>query len=359
MDEIVIFPVPDKDFRDTAEFMDYLRANHDFGEVKQPLTVVVGVTERSRKDLESQLIAQGFTLMRRLGTVLHLHAPVEGESALECYLGHDEDTGVLRFVTNFRKTEEIPRINELLKSDLHSYYLFIPPLLLRETLYSLEREYDDMEISDFTARRSSGSVIPAKMRPKSRRTFSYWGDDGRDTLAELEELYGILAQRAIVTIPGVCKFGIDCRGFMTFHSGDLDCPLRVLDSIVEKARNARGAYDLSSYDSVLIGTSENRLELGVSSPVTIALKAPLEAGDVSEFHAKLEDGGFSVIDSFVKEGSLLLSSDIISKTGQHYRIKSNGPTIKMYPDDARNLHGFMQFYEFVVDEVDPDARLVL
>jgi hypothetical protein len=357
MEEIELFPIPSKSFSSTMDFLEYLRGHYASESVTHPLTVVVGLTERNKPDLLSSLGKAGFKVMRELGEVIHLKAEIEKDQFLECYMTLDPVTGVVLFFTNFRKTEEIPKLNDFLEADPHSYYLFFPPLLLKRYIERLMSEHEDIEIKEFTSRRSPESRMPSRYRPSFKRTIGYWGDDGKETLKELEYAYGVLAQRVIFEIPSVCKFGIDCRGFMTFHAGDISCPLQILQGMTAEARRARSAYQTSSYKVVSAGTSESPLSIGLSSPVTILLKNNLTYDRVEELRSRLESEGFSIIDTVALEGSLFLSSDIISRAGHRYRIKSDGSKIRMFPDSERNLHSFMELYEFIVNQVDPDAFL--
>jgi hypothetical protein len=358
MDEIELFPIPsDKTFRDSEEFLDFLKRYYDPAKVSHPLTVVVGLTELDRPSLLASLHRYGFETVQAFGEVVRLKANIEAGGVLECYVVLNTESGVLYFFTNFRKTEEIPKISEFLQSEPDSYYLFFSSVLIEKAIEKVDSQFAGVSIPDFTARRSLDSKVPARYRPYVKRTVSYWAEDGKEVLSEMKYAYGVLVQRAIIEVPERCKFGIDGRGFMTFLSGSLECPLNILTEIIEQARKARSAYATSSYRTATVGSPDAPLRIGVSSPATISLSEPLAYDRIGDFIERLESEGFLVVDSVAEEGSLFFSSNIMTPSGNRSRIKSDGSRIRMFPDDERNLQSFMQFYEFVINQIDPNARL--
>ena len=353
--KLELFPVPDVSFRSASEFLSYLKGNYKADGKGHELTVVVGTTERPKKDLERALHEFGFETTRLLGEVVQLRAPYE-DGVLECYLTYEEP-GVLLFFTNFRKTEEIPRISDFLRSDEQSYSMFFPPTLLRDTVKTLLHERPDMTISEFTARRGEYSRMPSDLRPHYKRTIGYWGDDGIEALRELESAYGVVVQRVVVVIPEVCKFGIDCRGFLTANWGETNCPLDVLGSLITKSSKARIGYDSSSYRLASAGTLGKTFEVGVSTPMTILLAKDLSYAEVVDFESRLQDNGYSVLGTLAQEGSLYLSSDLITNDGHRLRVKSDGRRIRVFSGDDRTIRSFMAFYEFVTNQIDPGAEV--
>jgi hypothetical protein len=355
-DKLELFPVPDVRFTSASEFIDYLKCNYRADGKGHELTVVVGTTERPRGDLEQALHEFGFETTRSLGEVMQLRAPYE-DGVLECYFTY-EDPGVLLFFTNFRKTEEIPRISDFLKSDERSYSMFFPPMLLREAIKTLLHDHSEMTVTEFTARRGEYSRMPSDLRPHYKRTVSYWGDDGIEALRELESAYGLVVQRAVVVIPEMCKFGMDCRGFITANWGETNCALDVLVGLIAKSRKTRRGYDQSSYRLALAGTAGKAFEVGVSTPMTILLTKDLSYAEVVGFENRLQESGYSVLATLAQEGSLYLSSDLITSDGHRLRVKSDGRRIRVFSGYDRTIRSFMAFYEFVTSQIDPGAEVI-
>lgn len=269
MDEIRLFDVPNIDFKKHQDFINFVKTDYDPSTINHDLTIVAGITERSEASFVEALKKHGFKTSRLLGTVTQLSATYK-DAPLECYLTHDPDTGVVLFLTNFRKTEEVQMISDFLKTDSKSYYLFFSPISLREALRTIISDYPDLVISEFTARRADNSRLHANIRPTSKRTISYWGDDGRDALLELESAYGVITQRVVINIPGECKFGIDCKGYFTIMSGSPEYPISVLEKMIHRSQQAKRAYDTSSYHLVPAGSNKRSFNVGISKPAIIS-----------------------------------------------------------------------------------------
>lgn len=358
MDSIELFPIPQQSFADGSAFRSYLAENYDPTKVDNALTIIVALTKRPESDLRRSLAAAGFSIRRELGKVFHLAADTE-EGALETYFTYEADPGLIMFYTNFRKTEEIPRIKDFLFSDPETSPLFLRPVVMRRILEDLAKKFEDFVIVDFTAKRYHGSKQEAKIRPNVERTFGYWGDDGRETLRELEFNYGVFPSRAIVEIPGVAKFGVDNRGFFTFHKGKLDVLLGILGPAVEEARRAIDAFNGSSFQVFSVKTAKKAFDVPLSVPVHIRLTKKLEFAEMGRLESKLGENGYALLNFVAVEGSLFLSSDVVSKTGHRFRIKADEDNIRMLPDGRPRLAAFMEFYEFVLNEIDPAADLAV
>lgn len=358
MDDIEIFPVPTTEFKDGPEFRKYLVENYDPEKGDNALTVLVGLTRRPEEDAFEALAQSGFKEVRHLGAIRQLRHESE-RGTLETYVSYERGTGVLVFYTNFRKTVEIPQINDFLRSDPKSYPLFLKPSEMERVLRSLEEHFPQMSIVDFTAKRYPGAKQEAKIRPESERTFSYWARDGRETLTELRFLYGVLPTRVVVEVPDTSKFGVDSRGFFTFQWGDLSVLFRILGEAITESSVTTKAFDGSSFQVLPVKTSSKSFDIPTSTPVQIRLQRKLEYGEVEEIESLLDSSGYTVLSTTAEEGSLFLSADVISQSGKRFRVKANEHRMKLLPADEPEFSAFMEFFEFVVTELDPHAELVV
>jgi hypothetical protein len=356
LDGIALFPVPQRDFADGADFRAYLVKNFHAEDVSNELTVLVGLTKRSEGETIEALDRAGFHTARQLGAVRHLRFG-EGEGAFDTYFTFEEGSGVLVFYTNFRKTEEIPQLNEFLYGDPKTYPLFFRPAVMQAIVDGLLERFPNLQIVEFTARRHPGSKQPAKIRPETRRTFSYWGADARETLSELRFLYGVLPDRAILEIPEEGKFGIDSRGFLTFYRGNLSIIFEILGRAIAESSTTVKAFDGSAFQIYPIRTANKSFDIPSSKPVHIRLHRRLEYSEVDELAGLLESEGYSVLNLSAEEGSLFLSADIVSAAGQRFRIKASESALRLLPAGDPQFQAFMEFYRFVVDSVDAQAEL--
>lgn len=355
---IELFPVPDSVFEGGPAFRTWLAENYDSEAVDHALTIVIGLTKIPEAELLPALQQFGFSVVRRLGKVLHLKSDTP-EGTLETYLTYEAENGVVIFYTNFRKTEEVPRIKDFLYADPKSYPILIRSAIMQQVLNELAAVHENMKIVDFTAFRSPGSKVPARLRPDLKRTFGYWGDDGRETLRELEFQYGVVPRRVVVEIPDEAKFGVDSRGFFTLAWGSLDIVLSIMGRSIDESRKTMRAFDGSSFQVFSVKTSEKAFPVPSSTPVRIRLARELTYPEVEGIRASLDDHGYTILDFYAEEGSVFVSSDLMSRTGHRFRIKADQSQIRVLPYGEPNFAAFMEFFEFVLNVVDPEAEPVV
>lgn len=355
-----LFPIDDRPYRNKDEFHEYLIKNYDPAATPHYMTVLTGLTKYTPNELEGKLKEFGFEIRRKFGDVFHIRN--KSDEVIEAYLIHDSNSGVIYIYTNYRKTEEIPKIQDFLKDDENTYYLFLKPRLLRKITYKLIEEFDDIQILDFVARRSFDSRVPAKMRADYERSIAYWGNDGRFTLQEMEYYYGVLPNIVTFLIPDLIKFRVSSDGLFTYYFGN-ERGMSLFFSIIEEATNEAKkllhAYDKTSFDIISVDTNTKSFEIPISTPSSITLESPLSYSEIESFKAALDAGGYIIVNSVAEEGSLFFSADLISDIGNRVRIKATENKIKIFPDRNRNLHTFMRFYKFILDRVDPNAEIVL
>jgi hypothetical protein len=356
MDAIQLFPVEERDYDSGREFRLSLSKNLDPASVDGSLTVVVGITKRDPTDLLGALLQFGFRVVRRLGAVTHLHYTGEGED-FETYLTCEEEGGIVVFYSNFRKTEEIPKIVDFLQSDIKSYRLFLRPIVIQAMMGHLADAYADLSVVEFTARRAVGSRQAAKIRPSEPRVIVYWGNDGKETLQELRMLYGVLPQRAVVDIPNVAKLSLDGKGIFTLMSGAPGVLFGVIEEALEEGTPTLRAFDKSAFQVVAIRTQEREFQIPSSTPAEILLSRKLEYSEMDELRSELEEADFGIVNFIAEEGSLFLSADLVAHSGERFRLKATESRIRMLPTGPPELSTFMALFQFVVNTVDPRAEL--
>lgn len=317
--------------------------------------MILGLTKRSERDLPKALEMFGIATERKWGQVWYLRAGKQSDG-LQAYLSYEE-SGILVFYTTYRKTEEIPLIKRFLQRDTESHPLNIRPSSMQQALDSLLETDPQVKIVDFTARRDLRSGARGKVRPGVERTVSYWGADGREVLEELQYTYGVLPTRMVFQIPGKAKFGMDQRGIITHQGGDLSLPLVYLGHAVTEAKQTLLAFDRSAFEVFSVKQGAG-FSLPISVPSVIRFKRKMEYSQVEDFEEALTRKGYTILSSVAQEGSLYLSTDVISREGVRFRIKADEATMKLLPTDKRDFRGFLDLYDVVLGHIDPNAELV-
>jgi hypothetical protein len=357
MDGIELFPVEDRAYPSAEEFRTRLADTFDPAEVDGDLTVVTGVTKRTPEDFLRAMLASGFEVKERLGVVYHLRHTREDEE-FETYLTFEDGSGVVVFYSNFRKTEEIPRIVKFLESDKKSYRLFLRPVVIQKMMDQLTEAHPGLTVAEFTARRTPGSRESARLRPEEPRVIVYWGRDGRETLRELRTAYGVLTQRVVVDIPGTAKLSLDWRGIFTLIGGAPEVLLSAVEGALAEAGPTVRAFDRSGYQVVTVSTPKREFQIPSSQPSEIRLSRPLQFSEMDQLRAQLEEANFGIINFAAEEGSLFLSADLLAPNGERFRLKATESLVRMLPSESPQLSTFMEFLQFVVNSIDPRAEFV-
>ncbi len=356
-----LFPVAEIPYGNRDEFNEYLIKNYSPEDISHHLTILTGLTKYSTVELENKIKEFGFEIRKKFGVVFYIKSVPDLDELIEAYLVHDENTGLITIYSNYRKTEEIPKIQDFLRFDENSYYLFLKPKLLKEITYKLLNEFDNLEILDFVARRSFDSKLPAVMRPNYKRSVAYWGDDGRFALQEMEHYYGVLPNIVTFLIPDMVKFRVSSEGLFTYYFGNKDGMALFFDIVEETTKEAKKlleVYNRTSFEIMPINTETKSFEIPVSTPSSISLENQLSYSEVNSFRNIIESAGYTLVSDVAEEGSLFFSADLISDIGNRIRIKATEDEIKVFPDEDRNLHTFMKFYKLILDEVDPNAEII-
>lgn len=364
MSHVELFHIPDdQKFKDGYEFRNYLIDNYDPNSVHHDLTIAVGLTKYySMSEFVGALNSFGFSIVKELGNVLHVRfgeLTEEGELPLESYVTHDSETNLVVFYTNFRKTksDEIPKIHDFLKKDINSYYLFFKPLLMKSIVGDLIEQHEYLKIHEFSARRDPYSKVNAHIRPDHSRTISYWGDDGKEVLEEMEHLYGVLPTKFLVNIPYESKFKVDEQGLFTFSSGSLQNVFSILDKAVEESKNTINAFDTSSFKTMSVNTTSKEFIIPSSTPVSIYLKNAIEYHELNDIKKRIKEAKYTILDFNSQEDAFFLSTDLVTNSGYQFRVKADSYKLKMFPEEKPLFSQFMQFYEFILKFIDSRAEL--
>jgi len=352
-----LFPVDKINFQDMNEFNNYLVRSYVPQEVEHQLTIFLGITEYDTDNLLNALEKFDFHVMEQLGVVYHIKK-IHGDNTIEAYFVHDVNKGVLVFYTNFRKTEEIPFIQKFLEQERHCSPLFIKPSVMHQITNHLIQTYDNLEIIQFSARRLQDSKVYARIRPYYHRSIQYSGADGKEALQEMEYYYGVLPRYIRIHIPNAIDFKVHEDGLFTYYGGkQKNIFFDIISKSIEELISTMGAYRKSAFDFVSIETDRKSFEQPVSRPSLI--HANLKFHEIENFEKGLISRDYTIMKSVAMEGSLFYYADIISDNGERIRVKANGQQIKVYPDQNRNISTFMDFYKYIIEEIDPFAELIV
>jgi len=363
-----IFEVDSEEFDDLDSFNSEL-ATIDTDDLDNDLYVIVGFSHLLEQDFYSLLERRGYSLtdLGAMRKISRTYSPSNGsqdeeteeetdERLAEYYLHYDEATGLILFYTDMRKTEEIDdTVGDMLAEEADVHYLHVGPQLF-QSLRDAIRDESHAEITRFIADRSEDSDYPARIRGSYGRTIWYHGDDGLETLAEMETNYGVKPRNITFNISNVAKFRVVRDGVFALSDGDVSRFFEYIELCITEALEVKEAFDASSFE--MLSTTES-LSVPTSDPAAIHLGNPLEYSEIEEIKSSMEEEGYLLVDSFKQEGSVYFTSKVIdTKKDNEFRIQATDDVIRVFPQKEEETVGsFLRFHEFVEDNIDPNISV--
>lgn len=352
-----VFSVGNIEFADRLSFNQYLTESYSVSD-DGDLYIIAGLTDYSWPEFRELLENSGYEILEEYGEIVKMACEYGANGRIEFYLSFNRETQVILFYTNMRKSEEIENTIEVfLKETPRVHYLYISPRVMQEIRETIATDDPAARVTLFSAHRVERSEIEARIRPGFSRTIQYFGDDGLETMREMEENYGVVPRLMEFKIPNTSKFKINREGVFNLQSGDLGYLFEHVETCIEKALRVRQAYENANFE--MVRTSE-QLEVPTAEPASISLQNRLKYHEVEDFKASLEENDYVLLDTFAEEGSLFFSSKIIDQAKKNaFRIKANEDEIRVFPQEEKDLGSFFRFYEFIQNSIDEDASLNL
>lgn len=357
-----LFEVHQEEFADRPDFNRHLT---DLGleEIEKDLYIIAGLSQYTSGRFHRILQDEGYTI-EHLGDISLVETPYmdsdgnEGKASF--YLHYDDQQGtggVALFYTNQRKTEEIEgTVVPLLEQYPGLYYLNVSPTLFRSIRQELISQDENAKIVEFVAHRSEDSDYPCRIRPETERTINYYGKDGFKALEELEQNYGVRPRYLKFDIPNKARFKVTRKGVFTLEKGELDTLFNYVEFCIQESLKVKREYDGSSFEMV---SATETLSVPSSEPADIELSGQLTFSQVPAIKAQMEASEWVFVDSYKQEGSVYFSGEVYDeKKNERFRLKATDDKIRVYPlEEEGDLGSFLRFYEFVQNQLDPEASV--
>lgn len=350
----------DRDFDDIQELIQYLECERGDDQVNGNLHIVATLSMFQNIDqfIES-LKGFHFSIDTRAGKLLLLSKESQGKR-IYIYTFFDDRNNVPLFITDAKKTNEIPDILfTYINRTKEISNLWIAPKVMKEIKDNLVREYPDMIITYFSARRSPNTDIHSEFRPHVERGIQYRGNDGKHTLEEMEFYYGVLPKILEVQLPNGIAFRIDNKGIITLRHGHFAGIFKIIEEVVSRLENVREAIGESGYSISKVG-SRRQFSNAIQIPWSIDVPVEMHYDDVSRFCKAIrsEEWNFTVLEQVLLPGSMFFSARLIDEhTGSLLDISTTGKKIDVYPVEKIDIGTSMRFFEFVVENIDHMATV--
>jgi len=178
---------------------------------------------------KQSLVKGGFHIEQEWGNLLL----VSKGNEVPFYAFLDKNSFVL-FVTLARKTEDISAtVLNYINSTGDVALVRIGKRRMRQLRDQLATNYPDITLSYFTAHRDAFTSIPGAYREDVQRTIIYSGNDGFDTLEEMQYHYGIIPRIMELHLSEHDRFRIDAKGIFTIMEGTADGVFEIIKDVTK------------------------------------------------------------------------------------------------------------------------------
>jgi len=350
----------DRDFDDIQELIQYLECERGDDQINSNLHIVATLSMFQNIDQFVESLKNfHFSIDKRAGKLLLLSKESQGKR-IYIYTFFDDRNNVPLFITDAKKTNEIPDILfTYINRTKEISNLWIAPKVMKEIKDNLVREYPDMIITYFSAKRSPNTDIHSEFRPHVERGIQYRGNDGKHTLEEMEFYYGVLPKILEVQLPNGIAFRIDNKGIITLRHGHFAGIFKIIEDVVSRLENVREAIGESGYSISKVG-SRRQFSNAIQIPWSIDVPVEMHYDDVSRFCKAMrsEEWNFTVLEQVLLPGSMFFSARLIDEhTGSLLDISTTGKKIDVYPVEKIDIGTSMRFFEFVVENIDHMATV--
>lgn len=331
----------------------------------EKLNVILIVSKYTKAEqLQSILATRDFRLLeKRIDNFLqfetvYIEPKTKEKIPVRYYVLIDEKNSLLvLFTTANKQIIERTFLNKVVQRVNGFYYSWISPSTLQSIKERIFKKYPSSKITYFIVKRKPTYKFQARVRPYENRTIEYSGSDGKDTLEEFRQIYGMLPHLIEFHIPDKIRFRIDIRGIFSFQEGDIS----FLDETFNFASNiilaAKRILDQSKLNLVEIKKNGKSFIVPDVEQWSIRFSHPIFYEEVGTILKNLsEEAKFSAIDNFVEKGSLFWSATIVDAVKNSiFTIKANGERLFVLPKYNKSFDSFLRFFEFFAENVDSEA----
>lgn len=350
-----LFEIERDGFNDRFDFNAYLTESYE-ALSDRDLYIISGITEYTRDEFEDALTAEGWEIVEESGAISKIRHQYTEENEAEAYLSFDDEHGLFFLYTDQRKTTEIENgIEPFLKHAPNVHYLYLSPRILSETRERIVENESGAKVTEFVAKRTKRTEIPAEFGESLNRTVNYYGEDGLERLRLWERELGVLPHIMQFEIPGTIKFRIDKNGVFKLQSGSLTALFEYVEECIQQSLEIADAYRESQFR--MLRVSDN-FDIPSSKPAVIELRNEIDYHEIEDVIDDLEEDDYLVIDQFSEEGSLFFSGKVYDDTHNlFFNLRANQDEIRIFPREEQDIGSFYQFFEFVQTAVDERAKL--
>lgn len=349
---------PNAKFNDLDSFISHLDYERIHFRLPNIINIIPTVSTFSTvDDFVDSITEASFEIEKEYGK-LFLISKMSQNDKIEYYAFFNEANHSPFFLTDAKKTEDIPNtLFNYINRNYEISNLWIPPRVMKKIKDDLSTAYEELLVTKFSAIRGLDSEVPSKLRPSCDRNFQYHGNDGKETLKELEIWYGVLPKILELRLPTGLSFKIDDKGIFTHRDGRFEDIFEIINNVVGLLLHLRDEIVKSDYQKQHFGIN-NQFVRALQKPWSIHMTYGLDTDDIPKFCGLVEETDFTILRDILLPGSIFYNARLVDDySGSLFDITTTGKKIDIYPVKRRDISSSMRFYQFVVSQIDNTAKV--
>lgn len=269
------------------------------------------------------------------------------------------ETRLLMCFTTANKEDVDETIGKIAEETTGIYPLFIRSTTFEKLENMIYEAFPSTNIPYFLAYRIREFSYRGEIRPNYDRTIEYNGLDGRTTLKEFKQFYGVLPRIIWFNIPEFATYRIHSVGQFTVI-GDGASPkkflLEIIDFAVKDALLAREVVESASFELIPIRTEKKTFQFPKLTPWVIKFSSSIDYSKGEDLLTVLSNKNFNVFNHVLAEGSLRFNG-MLTDEKKHcmFTIDANSERMVIAPIDEVPFDSFLRFYQTIVENFDPNA----
>lgn len=273
------------------------------------------------------------------------------------YWMHEKEPGLLMFFTVSTKEGYARTLRDRIDKTHGLHEMWIKPHsfeIIREFLI-VEKKYG---IVKFLADRKIDDKTPQRVKENAERHIQYRTDhplDGVNRLQDLKYHLGV-RPRSIDYVAKANRLQITDEGLFHLKSINKET-FELMDEVLEKIRAEEKEMRLTSQQFRIKSESmKARTKGGIVESGKLILERELDVNVAQQMTKHFTQ--FAFVNTKIEAGSLIFSSTVIDrKKGSIFALSANENSIVLVPRFMTTFESFLQFYKYVVEQIDANAVL--
>ncbi len=284
-----------------------------------------------------------------------LESPDDSE---ELYFVVEFCTGLLLLFTTANNENYRKSLGNRIKNCRGTTHMWIKPDLFRSFWKEIIEQNNGGFVYRFTSRRRLLDDTPCKIRPNFKRRFNYTGDDGTETMEEIEVMYGVTPTSVYVKVSENIKVHLTNEGLFSAQEASstalslfFDYLNKIKDPILKMSQvsmslkfdivSDRANLKLASVEAGVIKLRDREINSYLTEKLTEELK-----------------DNFSFIDKHTENGSLSFTATVIDEIkGSVFDISACESEILLVPKYRVTFESLLGFYRGIAESIDERAEL--